>query len=523
MTSTSAPEAGGHVEKLARKGTASVVGAACGAVFGVALVVIVTNGFSLMIAGTLFAATSVFLILQSVALLGTDTGLVRWLPAQLASERGADVTRTLVVATVPVVGFSLAVATFLYLAAPDLAPRLVGTEAAPTMTVMLHTLALVLPVAAAYEMLLAATRGAGSMRPTVVVDNLGRLGVQALAVLGTFLAGGGALALALAWSLPYVPGLVAVAVWLRVQLARIPIRRTVTPWRVLAREFWAYTSPRAIARVVQAALKRSDIVLVAALSSPADAALYTAATRFVVFGQLFVQSVQQALSPQLSALFARGDHPAASSIFRAATLWSLIVAWPLYLVTAGFASPLMSVFGGGYERSSDVVVILSLTMLLATLCGSVDSVLLMAGRSWLSLANNTAALALNIGLNVVLIPRYGIRGAAVAWSVAIVVRNVLPLLQVRSQLGLWPLTRSTGAVALGAFACFGLVDLLVSRTALPLAGELVVLAVATLAYLAGIWSRRTLLGLSAFRSALRRRPRRSAEPDVSGRVPESVR
>ena len=230
-------------------------------------------------------------------------------------------------------------------------------------------------------------------------------------------------------------------------------------------------------------MKRSDIVLVAALSSPADAALYTAATRFVVFGQLFVQSVQQALSPQLSALFARGDHPAASSIFRAATLWSLIVAWPLYLVTAGFASPLMSVFGGGYERSSDVVVILSLTMLLATLCGSVDSVLLMAGRSWLSLANNTVALALNIGLNVVLIPRYGIRGAAVAWSVAIVVRNVLPLLQVRRQLGLWPLTRSTGAVALWALACFGLVDLLVGRTALPLAGELVVLALATLAYL----------------------------------------
>ena len=284
MTGTSAPATTGHVEKLARRGTASVVGAACSAVFGVVLVVIVTNGFSLTIAGTLFAATSVFLILQSVALLGTDTGLVRWLPAQLASRRGADLVRTLVVATVPVVGFSLCVGAFLYLTAPDLAPRLVGTDAAPTMTVMLRTLALVLPMATVYEMLLAATRGAGSMRPTVVVDNLGRLGVQALAVLVTFLAGGGALALALAWSLPYVPGLVAAAVWLRVLLARTTIQRTVTPWRVLAREFWAYTAPRSIARVVQAALKRSDIVLVAALSSPANAALYTAATRFVVAG-----------------------------------------------------------------------------------------------------------------------------------------------------------------------------------------------------------------------------------------------
>ena len=110
-----------------------------------------------------------------------------------------------------------------------------------------------------------------------------------------------------------------------------------TGWIVLAREFWSYTAPRAIARVTQTALKRSDIVLVAALASPAEAALYTAATRFIVLGQLFVQSVQQALSPQLSSLFARGEKQAANSVFQAATLWSMIAAWPLYLVMAGFA------------------------------------------------------------------------------------------------------------------------------------------------------------------------------------------
>ena len=94
----------GQLEKLARRGTASVVGAGFSAVFGVLLVVIVTNGYSPTVAGTLFAATSTFLILESFALLGTDTGLVRWLPAQLASGRAADLTRTLVVAAVPVLG-----------------------------------------------------------------------------------------------------------------------------------------------------------------------------------------------------------------------------------------------------------------------------------------------------------------------------------------------------------------------------------------------------------------------------------
>jgi O-antigen/teichoic acid export membrane protein len=497
----------GQLEKLARRGTASVLGAGFGAVFGVLVVGIVTNGFSPTVAGTLFAATSAFLILEAVALLGTDTGLVRWLPVQLASGRAADLPRTLVVSAVPVLGLSLGLTAVLYAGAPALAPHLVGPEAASTMTVMLRALALVLPVAALHALVLAATRGAGSMRPTVMVENIGRLGLQALAVLVAYLAGGGALALALAWSLPYVLSLAVAGGWLRILVARrTTASGTPTPWATVAREFWAYTAPRAIARIIQAGLKRSDIVLVAALASPADAALYTAATRFIVLGQLFIQSVQQALSPHLSSLFARDENSAANSVFQAATVWSMIAAWPLYLVTAAFAPTVLGAFGDGYDAASDVVVILSLTMLLATACGPVDAVLLMAGRSWLSLRNNTVALVVNLGLSVALIPVAGLRGAAVAHAVAIVVRNLLPLFQVRRHLAMWPVTRPAVQVALGAVVCFGVVDIVAIAAGFPLAVDAALLGVSILVYLYGVWSRRATLGLEAFRSAVRRRP-----------------
>lgn len=495
-----------QLEKLARRGTASVVGAGFSAVSGVLLVVIVTNGFSRDVAGTLFAATSAFLIVESVALLGTDTGLVKWLPAQLAARRPVDVTRTLVVAAVPVLALALGVGATLYVSAPSLAPHLVGATAAPTMSSMLRAFALVLPAAALYDLVVAATRGMGSMRPTVLVDNLGRLGLQALAVLVVHLAGGGPLELALAWSLPYVLGLVVAGWWLRILVhdaTKVPGQPTA--WWTLAGEFWAYTAPRAIARITQTALKRSDVVLVAALASPAQAALYTAATRFIVLGQLFVQSVQQALAPHLSSLFARGETRTANEVFQTATLWSVIASWPFYLVMTGFSPVLMGVFGDGYGVASDVVLILSLTMLLATACGPVDSVLLMAGRSWLSLRNSTVALAVNVAMNVVLIPRAGIRGAAISWSVAIVVRNLLPLVQVRRYLGMWPVTRPAVQVALLALGCFGAVDVVALASDLPVTAETAWLILGALAYLYGVWSWRAALGLDAFRSALRRR------------------
>jgi O-antigen/teichoic acid export membrane protein len=518
---TAPPEASSehrsHLEKLARRGTASVVGAGFSAAFGILLVVVVTNGFSATVAGTLFASTSAFIIVESFALLGTDTGLVRLVPAQLASGRARDVPRTLVISAVPVLGFALVISLVLYFAAPSLAPHLVGTGSAANMAMMLQTLALVLPVAALYDLVVAATRGTGSMMPTVLVDNLGRLGLQAGLILVVFLAGGGPRELVLAWSLPYVAGLVAGCLWLRRMVAaRVPPGARPTPWRVLTREFWAYTAPRAIARVTQTALKRSDIVMVAALASPAEAALYTAATRFIVLGQLFVQSVQQALSPHLSSLFAKGDKDAATSVYRAATLWSMIAAWPLYLVLAGFSRPLMGVFGQGYDVATDVVLILSLTMLLATGCGPVDSVLLMAGRSWVSLRNSTVALAVNVGLNFVLIPLLGIRGAAISWAVAIVVRNLLPLMIVHRQLGMWPVTRATVWLGAGAIVCFGVVDSVTAVAHPPGAVGVALLAIAAVVYLVGIGRWRADLGLDAFRSAVRRRGRSSPYVPESG-------
>lgn len=506
----------GQLQKLARRGTASVVGAGFSAVFGVLLVVVVTNGFPAAVAGTLFAATAAFLILESVALLGTDTGLVKVLPSQLASGRASDVRRTLVVAAAPVLVLATAGGVVLLFLAPQLAPVLVDDDSAATMADMLRALAIVLPVAALHDLVLAGTRGTGSMRPTVLVENMGRLGLQALLVLAVWLAGAGPVVLALAWSLPYVAGLVVTGAWLhRLLPAGQADRSDPRPWRDIAHEFWSYTGPRAIARVTQTALKRSDIVLVAALASPADAALYTAATRFVVLGQLFVQAVQQALSPQLSTLFARGEDRAASSVFQAATMWSMLAAWPIYLVTAAWAPVLMGIFGDGYEVAADVVVILSLTMLLATACGPVDSVLLMAGRSWLSLANSTITLVVNVALNLALIPAYGIRGAAVAWAVAIVVRNLLPLAQVRRHLAMWPLSPTAGLVAVTALGCFGIPGLVAHLGGLSVGAELALTGVGLAAYAAAAWSRRDRLGLDLFALALRRR-RSRGDGDLSG-------
>jgi O-antigen/teichoic acid export membrane protein len=112
------------------------------------------------------------------------------------------------------------------------------------------------------------------------------------------------------------------------------------------------------------------------------------------------------------------------------------------------------------------MVILSAAMLVNLATGNVTVVLLMSGRSALNLANAFVSLVLNATLNLLLIPAYGMTGAAIAWAVSIVFINLAPLIQVRLRLGIRaPLGPGFAVVAGAAVLCFGVTGLCVRWTA----------------------------------------------------------
>jgi O-antigen/teichoic acid export membrane protein len=211
-----------------------------------------------------------------------------------------------------------------------------------------------------------------------------------------------------------------------------------------------------------------------------------------------------AVQPRISALLAHRDLGAVNTVYRASTCWLVLITWPLYLLFAVFSTYVLAVFGGGYAVGAPVMVLLALAMLVATGCGLVDSVLAMAGRTSWNLGNALLALAVNVALNLLLIPPLGILGAALAWAIAIVLANLLPLLLVGLSLHLHPFGRGTLVAAALATVCFGAIPGL-ARLALP--GELwpllAAVAVGGLAYGAGLWFLRGPLELDALR-ALRR-------------------
>jgi O-antigen/teichoic acid export membrane protein len=130
----------------------------------------------------------------------------------------------------------------------------------------------------------------------------------------------------------------------------------------------------------------------------------------------------------------------------------------------------------------------------------------MGGKSSWILWDNTAALVVNIVLNIVLIPEFGINGAAVAWAVSIAIGNLLPLYQVRGLWGLQPVGPGYLTAIAVSVLCFGVLGL-VFRALLgdSIPAFLAYAAVASAIYCAWAWRSRRQLQIDAFGEALRMR------------------
>jgi O-antigen/teichoic acid export membrane protein len=422
--------------------------------------------------------------------------MVHFLARARALGRPQTVGGYLRTGLVPVLAVGAIAALVLAVATPAVLHLVAGKHPIPHGTALVLTVALAVPLAAGYDLVMAATRGLGPVRPTVLVERLLRPFLQALFVLAAVVAGGGAYAVVVAWLAPYVVAAAVGTWWLAAILHRQGVDWRLPIDRTERRGFWRFTMPRAFTGIVQIALQRFDILLVGAMLGPAAAAVYAAATRFVIIGQLGNQAISNVVQPRLGMLVANDDLDGARRLYRVSTAWVIALAWPVYLVVAIAAPLILTVVGHGYRSGVSTMVVLAVAGLVASACGLVDFVLITVGKTTWNLGNTVLALAVNLGVDIALIPHIGIVGAAVGWAVAIVTANLVPLAQVYRHLGFQPVSAAGVTVALLALVCFGVLPGAVALALGPrspaVAGAAVV---GGCLYLAQLWRRRRELHL----------------------------
>jgi O-antigen/teichoic acid export membrane protein len=430
---------------LVQRSAFNFVGLAAANALQFALVLMLGRWLDQRAAGVFFEGFAAVRLLSVLAVLGLDVTAVRYVAVHRA--RGEDEhARAAVALSALLAGTAAAIIAAVVF---GLAPQLSGLFGAHDLRFVLRVMVLSLPAVVLQMVLIGATRGTGRMKAYVVVDQVTDGVLRVALVAG---------ALALGYGLDGTAVAFTIASYLTLAAAALAARGITGTVRqalgVDSAGLIRFSANQWGASLAGVGLLWADTLLLGLWRPPADVAVYSIATRTVLFGMMFILPIGIAFQPQIGRLYALSDRAGLMRMYGFATKWSTIAGCPPLLFLALFATPVVTLlYAPSYARGAWPLALLAIGQTVNAATGPCGHVVTMIGRSDLVLKNSVAALVLNIVLNLILIPPYGMIGAGLAWGVSIVAWNMIRLWQVHRVLAMQPFGPWTRPVGL-ALAVF---------------------------------------------------------------------
>ena len=433
------------LKDLARGALVSFVGK-LGRVSRGAFLGVITYFFGWDVQGLYTLAWGIVSTLNRVGRFGMQRGVVRYVVVARTNENVADVERAQATAMAAAIAVSIVVGGVIYLCA-DLLASFYDRPIAPALRIM----ALSAPFMAATAVLVGSTRALRIMRYDVYVNSIaGPLILLAGGLVIGFLDGGLA---GIAWAqVTMAVGICLLAGYYFKQLFSISgFARRIgrgLPWWPMTR----FSFPVMLADFIYGLLTQIDVLMIAFFANVTaeQVGVYAIARRVASAMLKAFQAFDPIYSPIVSELAHRGQHRELQYQFGIVSRWIVTINLPLfagllilgdYFLTSSGGSDVLDLTPADMAAGINVLLILCFGMMVQGIFAVGEPLLAMSGRPYLNMYNNSVWLAANVGLNVWLIPLYGIVGAAVAATSSMVVANMVRLVQIYRIHHIHPLRR----------------------------------------------------------------------------------
>ncbi|WP_232210464.1 flippase [Nitrococcus mobilis] len=184
---------------------------------------------------------------------------------------------------------------------------------------------------------------------------------------------------------------------------------------------------------------RVDLIMLGALQGAQASGVYSVATRAADLVTFFLIAANTVIVPRIAHLYQQGEHAKLQRLISGAVSRVFLLTLPVALVFAVFARPLIEfLYGPAYAPGAIALQILALAQLFNVFAGPTGNILNMTGHERLSMTGVGISVAVNVTLNALLIPRFGVEGAAIATGASLAAWNILLWYWIRNRLGLRP-------------------------------------------------------------------------------------
>jgi O-antigen/teichoic acid export membrane protein len=168
----------------------------------------------------------------------------------------------------------------------------------------------------------------------------------------------------------------------------------------------------------------------------AEVGMYAVAQRLAFLPGLLLIAVNSIVAPMFAGFYQNRDMASLERVARGAASLMAVVALPFVAALVLLPGSLLAMIGDDFRGGAAVLAVLAIGQYLNIATGSVGCVLMMTGRERV-IRNITAGAAVaNVVLCLVLIPAFGILGAAVATAIAMGGQNIVAAVAVSRSLGI---------------------------------------------------------------------------------------
>jgi len=166
-----------------------------------------------------------------------------------------------------------------------------------------------------------------------------------------------------------------------------------------------------------------------------ELAIFSAAQRVSMLASFVLVSINFVAAPLFAASYKlnQPEELEKTSIFCSRLIF--IIATPVLVLTLYFSDSIMNTFGSDYKEGTNILAILLIGQYINVITGTVGFLLNMTGheRDMRNVVFISGVFAVLLG--AILIPIYGVLGAALTTSISLSTQNILAMLMIKKRLG----------------------------------------------------------------------------------------
>jgi O-antigen/teichoic acid export membrane protein len=174
----------------------------------------------------------------------------------------------------------------------------------------------------------------------------------------------------------------------------------------------------------------ADTIMIGIFKTEVDVGFYNVALKLAMLASIILGSVNSILAPKISETFNNNKIDEFKVLIKQSTRIIFFISLPILIVLFLFPEFLLSLFGQEFVIAKTTLLILLIGQAVNAMSGSVGLILQMTGKEKVYQNILLIALVFNIMLNLFLIPRFGIEGAAIASAFSFLFWNLSSVLYI---------------------------------------------------------------------------------------------